>query len=57
MSDYSTQPLSRTDIRAIEARAHELRARAMRDMLQALVQGIASVTHKLISLVLRPRHA
>ncbi|WP_192849681.1 RSP_7527 family protein [Phaeobacter porticola] len=45
------------EIRAIEARAHELRAEAMASFLRALGRGIAALPAKLAALVTRPRHA
>ncbi|MFS4582729.1 RSP_7527 family protein [Phaeobacter sp. C3_T13_0] len=45
------------EIRAIEARAHELRAQAMAAFLRSLGRGIASLPGKLSAMISRPHHA
>jgi len=57
MSQFDTPNLTAADIRAIEARAHQLRSEAMRDMMRALGRGIAAVPHKVVSLFHRSHPA
>ncbi|MGR3758805.1 RSP_7527 family protein [Roseobacteraceae bacterium NS-SX3] len=57
MNDIQITQLTADEIRAIEARAHELRAQAMAGMLRALGRGIAALPHKLAGLFHRPHHA
>ena len=57
MSQFDTPNLTAADIRAIEARAHQLRSEAMRDMMRALGRGIAVVPHKVVSLFHRSHPA
>lgn len=57
MTESQPKPLSIDDIRKIEARAHELRAQAMADMIIAFGRGLRAVPQRIFALVHRPRHA
>ncbi|MBL4872697.1 MAG: hypothetical protein JKY41_04710 [Rhodobacteraceae bacterium] len=52
-----TQPLTYGEIRAYEAKAHVLRAEAMRDGFKAIVSFVAKLTHRAIAAFSRPAHA
>ncbi|AFO90777.1 MULTISPECIES: RSP_7527 family protein [Phaeobacter] len=57
MNNLEFPTVTADEIRAIEARAHELRAEAMASFLRSLGRGIASLPGKLVALISRPRHA
>ena len=57
MSQFDTPNLTHADIRAIEARAHQLRSEAMHSMMRALGQKIAAIPHKFVSLFHRSHPA
>ncbi|AFO87052.1 hypothetical protein PhaeoP83_02270 [Phaeobacter inhibens] len=57
MNNLDFPTVTADEIRAIEARAHELRAEAMASFLRSLGRGIASLPGKLVALISRPRHA
>ena len=57
MSQFDTPDLNYADIRAIEARAHQLRSEAMHDIMRALGRGITALPHKVVSLFHRSHPA
>ncbi|ATG39090.1 RSP_7527 family protein [Phaeobacter piscinae] len=57
MNNLEFPTVTADEIRAIEARAHELRAEAMAAFLRSLGRGIASLPRKLAALISHPRHA
>lgn len=57
MNQSLPQPLTYTEIQAIEARAHQLRAEAMAEFLKALGRGLRTLPQKLSTRLHLPRHA
>ncbi|WP_138161754.1 RSP_7527 family protein [Parasedimentitalea maritima] len=57
MNKIEYPQISAADIRNIEARAHQLRAEAMRDLFRALGRAIAALPRKISGLFHRPHHA
>lgn len=46
-----------TEIRAFEAKAHELRAEAMQNVLKAIGSFVANLLHRAVDAFSRPAHA